>query len=149
MTQARSATLAAAFEATDYCVQTGDEWCQVNIGSPCSNNLRLWLQQQGRTRCAWIITAYNPQGEQTQEAENNRRDTALRAALDAAARPYVPALNRARDGSWPDEPGFCVLDMDEGRARALGLRFGQAAIVAVPLDEPVQLVWVDYADVVD
>jgi len=146
MPQARTATLAAAFETTDYHVQTGDEWCQVNIGAPCSEHMLRWLREHAIQPCVWLITAHNPQARLCDAAENRRRDAALKTCLDADGYTYVAATSRARDGSWPAEPGVCITDMDEGTARALAVRFGQVALVAILPDGPAQLVWTDAPD---
>lgn len=141
MIQTRSVTLANAFEATDYFVQVGDEWHQVNIGAPCSDELHYWLIEHCAKPCAWIVTAHNPQAQQVDDTENTQREAALKACLDSQAHHYVATNSHAHNRDWPDEPGICVLDMDEGLARALALRFDQAAIVALPVCGPVQLVW--------
>lgn len=147
MTRSGARPLAAAFEQTDYHVQAGsrggENWYTVNIGAPCPAPLRRWLTEHCAGPCAWIVTAYNPWAEQRDAAANRQRDAALKAWLDAAGHGYTATDSRARANDWPAEPGVCILDMDEGLARALALRFGQAAMVAVPVDGPVQLVWID------
>lgn len=142
MNQARRANLNKAFEATDYLVHTGDDWRRINIGRPAGDTLSVWLKKNCDASCAWIVTAYNPRAAPNDEAANRQRDAALKACLDAAGHRYVAANSRARDSTWPDEPGVCILDMDEGLARALALRFAQAAMVAVPVAGLPQLVWV-------
>lgn len=143
MTSPRTETLTQTFEQTHYCVHADDAWHTLSIASPVPSPLRNWLKTHCHAPCAWIITAYNPQATRVSDEDNAHRDAALRAWLDAHAHAYLPARNCAPDDSWPDEPGACLLDMDEGQARALALRFDQAALVAVPIDGQPQLVWVD------
>lgn len=145
MPHSDAVTLINAFEATDYFIHAEQSEHCVNIGSHCSDALRRWLKTHCNTSCAWIVTAYNPKAEQSEDISNRQRHAALRACLDADGHDYVATNSRAHDGNWPDEPGVCVVDMDEGLARALALRFGQLALVAVPIDGPVQLVWTNPA----
>lgn len=135
--------LQQAFEQTDYHIHAGDRRYTVAIGSPCPAALRRWLSAHCRGPCAWIVTACNPRARLADADANAQRQAAMTAWLDAAAFRHVPAENRARAGDWPIEPGVCLLDMDEGLARSLALRFDQTALVAVPVDAAVQLVWVD------
>lgn len=143
MTHTQRAQLANAFKATDYFVQNGAGWQRINIDNPCPDTLSKWLAAHCTGPCAWLVTACNPGAEPSDEPANRQRDAALRACLDAAGHRYAAADSRALDGRWPNEPGVCVVDMDEGLARALALRFGQAAFVAVPVDGPVQLLWTE------
>jgi hypothetical protein len=77
----------------------------------------------------YLLTAYNPRGEDLPLEENERRlaelDAYLRAQLVAAVR----SLGASEDGSWI-EPGFALLDVDEAEALAIARHFEQAAIYA-------------------
>lgn len=143
MTKKDHQPLTQAFEQTDYRILADGQWHTVTIGSMCPPILQAWLKTHGKTRCAWIITAHNPQAEAMDAQANANRDAALKTWLDADNHAYVATDSSAQTGDWPCEPGVCVLDMDEGLARALALRFDQAAMVALPIDQPVQLVWID------
>lgn len=143
MIRASSEALIHAFETTDYFIRTDAEWHTVNIGQPCPEPLRTWLARHCNGPCAWIVTACNPQAQPVGETDNQRRGAALTAWLDATAHHYTTTNSIAQHGDWPAEPGVCILDMDEGLARALALRFDQAAFVAVALNGPAQLIWID------
>jgi hypothetical protein len=77
----------------------------------------------------YLLTAYNPRGYDLPLEENERRlaelDAYLRKNLVAAVR----SLGASEDGSWM-EPGFALIDVDEGHAIAIAGRFEQAAIYA-------------------
>jgi hypothetical protein len=77
----------------------------------------------------YLLTAYNPRGDDLPLEENERRlaelDDYLRKNLVAAVR----SLGASEDGSWM-EPGFALIDVDEGQAIAIARRFEQAAIYA-------------------
>ena len=77
----------------------------------------------------YLLTAYNPRGEELPLEENENRlrelDAYLRADLVAAVR----TIGAAEDGSWM-EPGFALLDVGEADALAIARRFEQAAIYA-------------------
>lgn len=143
MSQTDTTTLIRAFEATDYFVHVGDECHQINIDAPCPTALRYWLTARAQTPNAWLITAHNPQARPLDAVANAMRAVALRACLDAAGHDYAITNSCARDGAWPAEPGVCITNLNEGQARALALRFGQLAIVAVAANRPAQLVWLD------
>ena len=143
MTKICDSTLARAFQQTDYRVLADGQWHTLTVGAACPAPLRTWLITHGNSRCAWIITAHNPQAEIADAQANAERAAALQAWLDAAGHTYTATDSCAHSGDWPSEPGVCVLDMDEGLARALALRFDQVAMIAVATEHTVKLVWVD------
>jgi hypothetical protein len=77
----------------------------------------------------FLLTSYNPRGVDLSLEENEIRlaelDAYLRAELVAAVR----SIGASKDRSWI-EPGFALLDADEGEALAIARRFEQAAIYA-------------------
>ena len=77
----------------------------------------------------YLLTAYNPRGEDLPLEENERRlaelDSYLRAGLVAAVR----SVGASDDRSWM-EPGFALLDVGEAVALTIAHRFEQAAIYA-------------------
>jgi hypothetical protein len=77
----------------------------------------------------YLLTAYNPRGEDLPLEENERRlaelDAYLRAELVAAVR----SIGASEDGSWM-EPGFALLDVGEAEGLAIARHFEQAAIYA-------------------
>lgn len=77
----------------------------------------------------YLLTAYNPRGEDLPLEENERRLAELAAFLKKELLAAVPSLGSSTDGSWT-EPGFALLDVDEKQALAVARRFEQAAIYA-------------------
>lgn len=98
------------------------------------------LQTAG-CRTHWhVLTPCNPLSERLSDDENARRIAACASQLDAQAWRYVPALNRADDGDWP-EPGFAIFDADEATVCALGRGYRQHAIVGGRLGAAPELIW--------
>lgn len=105
---------------------------------------RLWAQLP-RTAGgeAWIITPCNPTGRRVAPWINARRRRELARMLERRVLPHYPAVNLDPDGDWPDEPGFCVWNLDPREAASLGRHFNQAALLHVPRQGPSDLVWID------
>ncbi len=135
--------VARAFERTAYNVDIEAVRHTLFLGEPYPTAFRQWLRTWCRTHCAWIVTGHNPDAQRLGSAANDKRHAALETCLDVGAIRYAPAVNTAADDDWPPEPGFLLLNVDEGMARALARRFGQLAIVAVPLNGVARLVWLD------
>ncbi len=118
--------LEASFLSTTYCVDIDGACFDLRIGAPHSF-FAEWLGGEGIGSWA-IITACNPGGRPTPLC-NDARNEALRKSIETLGWRYVPSRNRADDGRWPDEPGYCVFDAPESHVYALALGFGQAAVV--------------------
>lgn len=133
-----------AFESTDYCVQYQGDTVTLKLYQPTPEPLAGWVSAHNDAAPAWLITAYNPGGEAASETDNRARQYVLDALLDRHGLERLAAVNRDTGGDWPNEPGWLVAGLEEGRARHLARRFGQAALVAVDR-ERVDLVWSDAA----
>ncbi|MES1930329.1 hypothetical protein SADO_13778 [Salinisphaera dokdonensis CL-ES53] len=133
--------LNAAFEATRYRVFIDDNSHVLTIGAPCPEPLAVWVQRHAPGGCAWLITAFNPNAEQIDAERNRGRDALLHAWVARRASAWLETVNEDPADDWPDEPGVFVIGIEEGEVRAQARRFAQAAIVAVPADGPVTLVW--------
>jgi hypothetical protein len=77
----------------------------------------------------YLLTAYNPRGEDLPLEENERRLAELGAYLRKELVVAVRSLGASEDGSWK-EPGFALLDATEPQALDIARRFEQAAIYA-------------------
>jgi hypothetical protein len=137
----RTAELGAAFCATAYRVEAGDEVFSLRIGEVHAD-FSSWLKRQGAA--TWgIVTACNPGGRPTPDL-NAGRNRALREAIDARGWRHVPTRNLADAGDWPDEPSYCVLDVEAHELGAVATAFGQAAIVfGSAHDGAGRLVWLE------
>jgi Protein of unknown function (DUF3293) len=75
----------------------------------------------------YLLTAYNPRGEDLPLEENERRLAELGAHLRKELVVAVRSLGASEDRSWM-EPGFALIDAGEAKALAIARRFDQAAI---------------------
>lgn len=92
-------------------------------------------------RARWaILTPCNPGAVALDGAGNEARLAALREQLDAAGLRYLPSVNHAVDGGWP-EPGFCILDAEPALIDQLARQYGQLACVGARLGEAPALLW--------
>lgn len=87
-----------------------------------------------------FVTAANPASERLPEAENLERNRVLLAELEAAGLVVWPGEGRGAEGTWPPEPSFLVLGLDRARARELGRRYGQNAVVFGEAGRPAELI---------
>ena len=133
--------LRTAFEATDYRVFLDGDSHVLRIGAPCPEPIARWLTDRAFADCAWLITAYNPNAKQIDEASNRARHALLRDWADRRATAWLETVNEDPHGDWPDEPGVLIAGVEEGEARAMAHRLGQAALVQVAMNEPTALVW--------
>jgi hypothetical protein len=77
----------------------------------------------------YLITAYNPRGEDLPLEENEQLLTELGAYLRKELVVAVRSLGASEDRSWV-EPGFALLDVGEAQALTIARRFDQSAIYA-------------------
>ena len=106
------------------------------------------IDVDGRTRCLrgpdaeplpatppiFVFTAYNPGGEDRDDAVNEASERALERELSSEGVTFWSALGRSPDGSW-SEPGVAVSGGDRTRACAYGGRYGQLAIYELTDDQ--------------
>ena len=133
------AALDAAFRATTYRVETGESVFDLRIeeSNPCFDD---FLRSRGA--CCWgIITAHNPGGI-CSEDENKRRQALLLERVRTLGRAYFPACNLADDGTWPEEPGFLILQASEDEMCRLASEFSQLACVCGSVGFVPRLVWI-------
>ncbi|MES1947381.1 hypothetical protein C84B14_08532 [Salinisphaera sp. C84B14] len=133
--------LSAAFEATHYRVFLDGHSHVIRIGSACPPAVAEWLSQRALVRCAWLITAYNPNARKAEPAENRARDGLLRDWAQRRAPAWLDTVNQDPTGQWPDEPGVLVAGVEEHEVRAMACRLEQAAMVQITANEPAALVW--------
>jgi len=82
--------------------------------------------------CAAYVTAYNHEGRLAPQKENQKRQQELEADLN----PWVlfPGAGEDPGGKWPPEPSFLVLGIPLEKARELGAKYRQNAILWVDAD---------------
>ena len=74
-----------------------------------------------------VVTAWNPAEAELCLDENVARNAGLLAAIRAHGWHWLPAENRAPDGSHV-EPGYAILEAPIDEVAALAAQFGQLAI---------------------
>jgi hypothetical protein len=106
------------------------------------------IEVDGRKRCVrgpnadalpahgpiFVLTAYNPGGEDLDAARNEVSERALERELASEEVTVWPALGRSRDASW-SEPGVALAGFDRTRACAYGNRYGQLAVYELTADD--------------
>jgi len=132
-------TIEHAFHDAAYDVYHNEAYERVHISCPCPPRLAQWIAPHGKT--AWLITADNPGTARLGEHVNTARRHMLGTWVRTRGFACRPCVNRDLSGDWPDEHGLVILGIEEGRARALGQRFGQWAMVAIGPERPVELIW--------
>jgi Protein of unknown function (DUF3293) len=73
-----------------------------------------------------IVTAWNPSGAELCLDENVARNAGFLAVIRARGWRWLPAENRAPDGSHV-ESGYAILDVPVGDVATLAAQFGQLA----------------------
>lgn len=131
--------LDAAFRATTYRVTTPVGVFDLRIGQ-IDRGFDDFLCQRGASRWC-IVTACNPGGALCAEG-NPARHARFSQRLGESGLENFPACNIADDGSWPDEPGFLILNPSERQACRLAAEFAQLAVVCGACGAPPHLVWV-------
>lgn len=137
----RDSALENAFRATTYRVEAGGAVFELRIDEGHAA-FSSWLKERGISNWG-IVTACNPGGKLAPEP-NVPRNLRLQERIVEHAWRHVPACNCADAGDWPDEPGFCVFDVEESALGRLAVEFGQTAIVCGSADDGRgKIVWLD------
>lgn len=89
---------------------------------------------------AAFITAENPASIPTSADENARKQMALKAELEAIGALVMPGEGEGADPAWPPETSWLALGITREQARALGIAYGQYAIVCIGADAVPELV---------
>lgn len=102
------------------------------------------LREAGCRRHWFIVTPCNPRSQHQDQAGNEVRLRTMAQQLREAGWSHVDSLASAEDGTWP-EAGFCIFDLAEHEACALGRQYGQHAIVGGVLGSTPALIWLEAA----
>jgi hypothetical protein len=127
----------AAYRATQYCVDAGDEAFILKI-DVVSGELRRLYEKTGQACCVFI-TAYNPFGQKQSDEANRFAQSQLLDSLRALRSPIFGGVGVDPDGAWPGEASVLALGVDENAARQLAERFKQDAVVWAGPDATPQL----------
>lgn len=133
-----SAGTVSAYETTRYFAQAAEP-VLLRIGDG-PQRLREWLEIMN-AQSATIMTAWNPLGEETPVAENDRTQAQLLSSVRAHHLRWLPATGEDPAGVWKPEPGFCVFDLPEEVLDQWLVIFRQNAAVRVARERQCHLVW--------
>lgn len=92
------------------------------------------LMRTHRAAGAVFITACNPAGRISPDAENRAAMSVLEAELRDCAKAVFPGEGRGQDPTWPPEASFLALGPSFAGAGRLAEKYRQAAIVYAGLD---------------
>ena len=129
--------LILAYEATDFRVLEPQEFT-LRIGQRSAELQSLYVDM-GVT-CAGYLTAWIPFSKEASELENENAQQQLLRQLSLEGFPALNALGIDPSGDWPGEESVFVPGLSLDRAKLLGSKFGQNAIVWVGPDAVPQLV---------
>lgn len=134
--------LTAYFEAANYCVQLTDRrYITFKTGTYNAVADSRLIEVAGVESCWAIVTPYNPGAARSSEADNRARLKRMGEDIDAADLHRLPAINRDPKGQWPDEHGYCIIDVPMNFVENLGRKYDQAAVVTGRPGEAPELVW--------
>lgn len=128
----------SAYETTRYFAQASEP-VLLRIGAE-PQRLREWLEKMN-AQSATIMTAWNPLGEESPAAENDRAQAQLLSSVRAHHLRWLPATGEDPAGVWKPEPGFCVFDLPEDVLDQWLVIFRQNAAVQVARDSRCHLIW--------
>lgn len=130
----------AAYLATRFLVNTGSQIIEVRSGQH-SDALDDWLNAQDAESWAFISPC-NPRSAQLSPQENAQREATLRGELGREALNWVPGEGVSEDGLWR-EPSVLITNVTCQWAQALGVRYGQNAIVVGRRHSPAAIVFTE------
>lgn len=132
--------LETAFLNTNYFVEQDEGGSiLIRVGEP-NANLDELLRGHGVN--AWaFVTAYNPFGQQTSDADNDRRHAELCGELAKLGIKFLLGCGESVEKDWPPERSVLALGLDKEASIELGRKFEQLAIVVGVLGGRSKLEW--------
>ena len=104
-----------------------------------SGRLNALLKRKGVTTWAFV-TAWNSGSIQESRGANDAAQAKLIATLASMGYPWLTGRGESKHGSWKPEESLLILGISRRKARWLGRRFGQFAILAGRAGSPARLV---------
>lgn len=130
------ARLERIYRRTAYHVIDGEQSFALTIG--VRNGQLDSLLARHHTRFWVLITAYNPDSQPLDDRTNRRRQAAFERSI---ATLYLPAWGEGLVGNWKPEVGVLLLGITPQRARRLGTRWEQVAVVVGRRGGRPRLLW--------
>lgn len=133
----RRAFLDTSYRRTTYRATLPNGLCEIRIDGIDDYVERTLVDFEEES---WAyITAWNPGSRPTPLDENRKRQTELEELLESEGIVFFQGLSRP-DDETPGEESLLAF-VDEARARDIGEKFEQNAIVAGSLGQPARLIW--------
>jgi hypothetical protein len=126
-----------AYGATHYRAGSGSDALVLRIGQH-SPALALHYAGNG-VDCALFITAFNPFGQEQDDAANQTAHARLGEQLRDVSDHVFEGDGADPSGQWPAERSYLAFGIDADAARVLGRRFQQDAVVWIGKDAVPQL----------
>ncbi len=128
--------LQKAFKETHYIVLHNPPFT-LRVGELCPE-LDALLQAHEQD-CAAFITAWNPNCEALDAAENETRQQQLISELKFRDLKFIEGTGKHPSNGWPSENSVLILGLQLQDARQVSRKFGQLAFVWQPIFSPAQL----------
>ena len=100
----------------------------------------LALYERLDCNCAAFLTAWNPRGELLDDEANHGIQTTLMRDIAARGHAGIAGVGEDPDGDWRGEDSVLVPGMDLAAAMAIGVAYGQNALVWAGSDARPQLI---------
>lgn len=137
--QQRDAMLEEAYRNTSYFVDARPEPIEIRVGERTPRLDRLLVRRGVRV---WaFVTPDNPYSQRVSTLRNVRALDFFTIALARNNVRTIRGISMSDDGDWPAEPSMLLLGVSAARARALGRRFRQNAIVVGKIGGVARLLW--------
>jgi hypothetical protein len=127
-----------AYEATDYRIGHTGADIVLNVGKYSDRVMGLFAENG--VSCGGFLTAYNPQGKQQSDAENERSHGELARWLEKLGVVAIEGSGSEEGTEWPTERSYFGLGLGREMAKEMGGYFDQDAIVWVGADGVAELV---------
>ena len=134
-----SPELLQLYHSSQYRMELPTQTCIVQIGA-LAPALDDYLRMQHCSQ-AVFVSAHNPRSHRLPAALNHTRHAALEQILIARRLRWLPGVGYATADmpSWPEEPGFLLLNISTDFGRSLGALFGQHAVLLMVPNQAAQL----------
>ena len=119
-------SLIDAFRNTNYEVHTNPQFT-FKVGEFCLDLENLFRESNLSTGC--FITACNPESTKLSKEQNALLQETLHSDLVSQNLHIITGLGSDPSGEWEGEPSFLAIGISFSRAKSLGIKYKQNAII--------------------